>query len=234
MPLLLTTTTARSRLCHEVNRAALRFYLQTETTMEGWTHRTLPYEGASTWQVQGGDPRLAVMHELIKELTEQLQRETRVWVCSVLRPILQEELRALAYTLVRQGDQHCVLSLDESPARPPEQALDRIVHEALDRSAMAIMEYECRAWSAGILLARLLSMASVQAALGRGAPEEELWEVVGWAYRRELLATLQQRISAIEAIAQQECATVEGQVLAGLQGGRNVVQEARRENVLVR
>jgi predicted anti-sigma-YlaC factor YlaD len=92
--------------------------------------------------------------------------------------------------------------------------------------------YECRAWSPGILLARLLEMASVQAALGRSTPEEELREVVGWAYRREVLATLQQRVSAIGAIVEQEYCTVQEQVLACLQEVQSAVQEVRLASAL--
>ena len=121
MPMLLTITTARSRLCHEVNRAAVRFYLQTEAAMESWTRSAFPHEGGSTWQAQVGDTKLGVMKELITQLTEQLQRELRIWVCSVLQPGLDEELRALAHALERQADQLSGLSLDESPARQRHQ-----------------------------------------------------------------------------------------------------------------
>jgi hypothetical protein len=148
--------------------------------------------------------------------------------------MLEEELRALAQALLRQTGQLSRLSLDESPARQCEQGVDRIIQEALKRITMTILEYERRAWSSGILLSRLLEMASLQAALGRGACEEELREVVGWAYRREVLATLQQRVSAIGAIVEQECCTVEEQVVAGLQGAGNGRQEARLESAPVR
>src|SRR5690242_5209024 len=177
-PMLLTITTARSRLCHEVNRAALRFYLQTEATLECWAHSAFPHEADSTRQVQVGDTQLRAVQELITQLTEQLHREACLWVCSALQPVLEQELRALAYDLMSQADQLCGEALDERPARQCEHAVNRIVQEALERSATAIIEYERRTWSPGILLARLLEMASVQAALTRGAPEEELREVV--------------------------------------------------------
>ena len=232
MQMLFEFTLARAHLCHEVHRAAARFYLESEDRMEERLRCALAHQAGAIGEVGTGDSQIQQVNWLIRDLTEHLQREMQTWIDSTLQAVLNEGLRTIALTVERQTDQLACVEQDESEAGLSEHKADRIVHEAFVRSTTAIMEYERRTWSSGILLARLLETASVQAALRHAVAEEELREVVGWAYRREVFATLQQRVSAIGAIVEQECCTVQEQVLQARSAQRG--QETRQDNALIR
>ena len=228
MQMLFEFTLARAHLCHEVHRAAARFYLESEDRMEERLRCALAHIG----EVGTSESQIQQVKRLIRDLTEHLQREMQTWIDSTLQAVLNEGLRTIALTVERQTDQLACVEQDESEAGLSEHQVERLVHEALVCSTTAIMEYERRTWSSGILLARLLETASVQAALRHAVAEEELREVVGWAYRREVFATLQQRVSAIGAIVEQECCTVQEQVLQARCAQRR--HETRQDSALMR
>ena len=231
MQMLFDFTLARAHLCHEVHRAAVRFYVESEDRIEERLRCAFAHEAGTLWEVPPADSETQQVNRLIRDFTGYLQREMQLWIDSTLQAVLDEGLRTISLAVARPIDQPACVEQDESETGLSEHSVDRIVQEALVRSTRAIMEYERRTWSSGILLGRLLETASVQAALRHAVAKEELREVVGWAYRREVFATLQQRVCAIGAIVEQECCTVQEQILQARSAQQR--QEKRQDSAIM-
>lgn len=75
MQMLFEFTLARAHLCHEVHRAAARFYLESEDRMEDRLRCALAHEAGTIGEVPAGDSQTQQVKRLITDLTEHLQRE---------------------------------------------------------------------------------------------------------------------------------------------------------------
>jgi hypothetical protein len=212
--MLLQFTVIRSRLCHEANVATARFYLDIEDRIASWVESYTSPEPGHIWDVFVGDARTRLVKELTTSLTEQLQHEFEGWACSTLQPWLEEGLRRIAGHVNRQNEQ--LLWQDTRNTEHLGEDVEAVVQDAIARIVPAVIRYERFAWHPLVLIARLLEMASVQVPLKRCASQQKVRDAVAWAYRRELMATLQQRVSAIVGIVDSEIGKIQEKLSSAL------------------
>src|SRR5438874_9724602 len=112
MQMLFEFTLARAHLCHEVHRAAARFYLESEDRMEERLRCALAHIG----EVGTSESQIQQVNRLIRDLTQHLQSEMQIWIDSTLQAVLNEGLRTIALAVQRQTDHLACVEQDESEA----------------------------------------------------------------------------------------------------------------------
>src|SRR5207244_3232028 len=104
MQMLFEFTLARAHLCHEVHRAAARFYLESEDRMGDRLRCALAHKAGTIGKVPSSDSQIQQVKRLIRDLTEHLQREMQIWIYSTLQAVLNEGLHTIALAVERQTD----------------------------------------------------------------------------------------------------------------------------------